>query len=100
MSRHKVLVKLSNGKPVLRVGGGYLGFETFLARYASDELENLLNYAVDGSGKPKNAHALQALEVFNEHPAARAPVFGNILQILVGSFSAVSKPNFAKQICV
>ena len=54
-----MLVKLSNGKPVLRVGGGYVGFEKFLERYASDELENLLNYAVDGNGKPKNAHALQ-----------------------------------------
>ena len=94
MSRHKVLVKLSNGKPVLRVGGGYLGFETFLARYASDELENLLNYAVDGSGKPKNAHALQALKV------SKIDKFLKILQIFGGFVLGCIKTKFCKKICV
>lgn len=40
--RRSVLCSISNGKPVFRVGGGYVAFDSFLERYASDELESLL----------------------------------------------------------
>merc|ERR1711972_382466 len=52
--RRQVACKISNEKPVFRVGGGFIGFDKFLELYASEELERLLSYEVDDrSGDPK-----------------------------------------------
>lgn len=58
--RRQVLCKISNDKPVFRVGGGFVGFDKFLELHASDELERLLNYDVDErTGDPKFVEALR-----------------------------------------
>lgn len=51
--RRQVSCKIANDKPVFRVGGGFVGFDKFLELYASEELERLLNYEMDGTGEPK-----------------------------------------------
>jgi len=52
--RRQVICKISNDKPVFRVGGGFVGFDKFLELYASEELERLLTYEVDErTGEPK-----------------------------------------------
>lgn len=52
--RRQVMCKISNDKPVFRVGGGFIGFDKFLELYASEELERLLNYEIDErTGDPK-----------------------------------------------
>lgn len=52
--RRQVICKISNDKPVFRVGGGFIGFDKFLELYASEELERLLNYDMDDrTGDPK-----------------------------------------------
>lgn len=58
--RRQVICKISNDKPVFRVGGGFVGFDRFLELYASEELERLLSYDVDErTGEPKFAEALK-----------------------------------------
>ena len=52
----QVFVKLVNDKPVFRVGGGFVGFEKFLEKFAGEELEKLLEFSggpdvLGGSGK-------------------------------------------------
>ncbi|CAE6954163.1 unnamed protein product [Symbiodinium sp. CCMP2592] len=41
--RRQVVCKISNDKPVFRIGGGFVGFEKFLEQFAA-ELERLLTY--------------------------------------------------------
>merc|ERR1719181_2405997 len=58
--RRQVICKISNDKPVFRVGGGFIGFDKFLELYASEELERLLSYEVDDrTGEPKFAEGLR-----------------------------------------
>jgi len=58
--RRQVCCKLSNEKPVFRVGGGFLGFEKFLETFASEELERLLTYELeDRTGEPKFIEGLK-----------------------------------------
>ncbi|CAE7231486.1 unnamed protein product [Symbiodinium pilosum] len=42
--RRQVVCKISNDKPVFRIGGGFIGFEKFLEQFAAEELERLLTY--------------------------------------------------------
>ncbi|CAE7359746.1 unnamed protein product [Symbiodinium sp. CCMP2456] len=42
--RRQVVCKISNDKPVFRIGGGFVGFEKFLEQFAAEELERLLTY--------------------------------------------------------
>lgn len=52
--RRQVICKITNDKPVFRVGGSFIGFDKFLELYASEELERLLNYDMDErTGDPK-----------------------------------------------
>jgi len=56
--RRQVLCKVSNDKPVFRVGGGFVSFDRFLELYASEELQRLLSYEVDErTGEPLFAAA-------------------------------------------
>eukprot|EP00931_Biecheleriopsis_adriatica_P100310 TRINITY_DN7554_c0_g1_i1.p1 TRINITY_DN7554_c0_g1~~TRINITY_DN7554_c0_g1_i1.p1 ORF type:complete len:954 (+),score=283.51 TRINITY_DN7554_c0_g1_i1:370-2862(+) len=65
--RRQVTCKISNDKPVFRVGGGFLGFEKFLEQFASEELERLLTYELDErSGEPKFAEGLKAKQTMEE----------------------------------
>lgn len=58
--RRQVICKISNDKPVFRVGGGFIGFDKFLELYASEELERLLNYEMDErTNTPKFSEALK-----------------------------------------
>merc|ERR1711881_206634 len=58
--RRQVICKISNDKPVFRVGGGFIGFDKFLELYASEELERLLSYEMDDASKaPKFSQALK-----------------------------------------
>eukprot|EP00397_Hematodinium_sp_SG-2012_P011368 GEMP01011505.1.p1 GENE.GEMP01011505.1~~GEMP01011505.1.p1 ORF type:complete len:751 (+),score=214.31 GEMP01011505.1:93-2345(+) len=40
--KRQVLCKISNDKPVFRVGGGFLGFDAFLDRFSDEELTRIL----------------------------------------------------------
>jgi len=65
--RRQVTVKISNDKPVFRVGGGFIGFDKFIEQFASEELERLLTYDLDErSGEPKFAEALKAKNSMEE----------------------------------
>merc|ERR1712176_1552790 len=56
--RRQVICKISNDKPVFRVGGGFIGFDKFLELYASEELERLLQYDLnERTGEPKFTEA-------------------------------------------
>jgi len=58
--RRQVIAKVSNDKPVFRVGGGFIGFDRFLELYASEELERLLTYETDEeTSVPKFSQALK-----------------------------------------
>jgi len=58
--RRQVIAKVSNDKPVFRVGGGFIGFDRFLELYASEELERLLTYETDDeTNAPKFSQALK-----------------------------------------
>eukprot|EP00928_Gymnodinium_smaydae_P056009 TRINITY_DN39458_c0_g1_i1.p1 TRINITY_DN39458_c0_g1~~TRINITY_DN39458_c0_g1_i1.p1 ORF type:complete len:987 (-),score=292.40 TRINITY_DN39458_c0_g1_i1:110-2683(-) len=65
--RRQVICKISNDKPVFRVGGGFIGFDKFLELYASEELERLLSYEVDErTGDPKFVEALRVRQSLEE----------------------------------
>merc|ERR1712187_875064 len=65
--RRQVICKISNDKPVFRVGGGFVGFDKFLELYASEELERLLSYEVDDrTGEPKFTEALRVRQAMEE----------------------------------
>merc|ERR1712087_191079 len=65
--KRQVICKISNDKPVFRVGGGFVGFDKFLELYASEELERLLAYDVDErTGEPKFVDAQRARQVMEE----------------------------------
>jgi hypothetical protein len=65
--RRQVICKISNEKPVFRVGGGFIGFDKFLELYASEELERLLSYEVDDrTGEPKFSEALKVKQAMEE----------------------------------
>lgn len=68
--RRQILCKISNDKPVFRVGGGFIGFDRFLELYASEELEQLLNYEIDDrTGQPKFLEALRVRNAMKESGA-------------------------------
>lgn len=68
--RRQILCKISNDKPVFRVGGGFIGFDKFLELYASEELEQLLNYEIDErTGQPKFLEALRVRNAMKESGA-------------------------------
>lgn len=56
-SRH-VLAKVSNDKPVFRIGGGFVSFEKFLETYAAEELDRLLQYDETNWEGDKNAQLM------------------------------------------
>lgn len=65
--RRQVVCKISNDKPVFRMGGGFIGFDKFLERYASEELERLLNYETDErTGEPKFCEAQKVTHSLEE----------------------------------
>merc|ERR1712176_858639 len=65
--RRQVICKISNDKPVFRVGGGFVGFDKFLELYASEELERLLTYEVDErTGDPKFIDAQRVRQSMEE----------------------------------
>lgn len=65
--RRQVICKISNDKPVFRVGGGFIGFEKFLEQFASEELERLLTYDLDDrTGEPKFLEGLKAKQLIEE----------------------------------
>lgn len=65
--RRQVICKISNDKPVFRVGGGFIGFEKFLEQFASEELERLLTYDLDDrTGEPKFLEGLKAKQIIEE----------------------------------
>lgn len=65
--RRQVLCKISNDKPVFRVGGGFIGFDKFLELYASEELERLLSYEMDAkTGEPKFIESQRALQELDQ----------------------------------
>jgi len=65
--RRQVICKISNDKPVFRVGGGFVGFDKFLELYASEELEKLLSYEVDDrTGEPKFSEASRVKQAIEE----------------------------------
>jgi len=65
--RRQVICKISNDKPVFRVGGGFIGFDKFLELYASEELERLLDYETDErTGEPKFAEAQKVQQAMEE----------------------------------
>jgi len=65
--RRQVICKISNDKPVFRVGGGFVGFEKFLEQFASEELERLLTYDLDDkTGEPKFLEGLKAKQIIEE----------------------------------
>merc|ERR1712187_9441 len=65
--RRQVICKISNDKPVFRVGGGFMCFDKFLELYASEELERLLSYEVDDrTGEPKFTEALRVRQAMEE----------------------------------
>merc|ERR1711862_968900 len=65
--RRQVVCKITNDKPVFRIGGGFVAFDKFLELYASEELERLLSYEVDErTGDPKFAEALRVRQAMEE----------------------------------
>ena len=48
----RVAVKVEQGRLIVRVGGGYMGIEDFIAAYAPAEIEKLENRRSDKSGDP------------------------------------------------
>lgn len=59
-TRH-VNVKVSNERPIFRVGGGFASFDKFMELYANEELERLLQYDVDtATGMTKMQQALKS----------------------------------------
>jgi len=68
--KRQVICKISNDKPVFRVGGGFVGFDKFLELYASEELEKLLSYEMDErSGEPKFLESQRARQAMEESGA-------------------------------
>lgn len=68
--RRQVICKISNDKPVFRVGGGFIGFDKFLELYASEELERLLTYETDErTGEPRFVEAQKVRQVMEESGA-------------------------------
>ena len=56
-----MICKVSNEKPVFRVGGGFVSFEKFLELYAAEELERLLQYDIDAqTGTNRMQQALKS----------------------------------------
>jgi len=65
--RRQITCKISNDKPVFRVGGGFIGFDKFLELYASEELERLLSYELDeSSGAPKFLEARKVCQTLEQ----------------------------------
>lgn len=65
--RRQVTCKISNDKPVFRVGGGFVSFDKFVEQFASEELERLLTYDLDEkTGEPKFLEGLKVKQVMEE----------------------------------
>merc|ERR1712176_127407 len=68
--RRQVICKISNDKPVFRVGGGFVGFDKFLELYASEELERLLSYELDErTNEPKFMEAFKVRQSMEDSGA-------------------------------
>merc|ERR1712070_1173036 len=65
--RRQVVCKITNDKPVFRIGGGFVAFDKFLELYASEELERLLSYEVDErTSEPKFLEAGRVKKAIEE----------------------------------
>ncbi|CAE6913379.1 unnamed protein product [Symbiodinium microadriaticum] len=90
--RRQVVCKISNDKPVFRIGGGFVGFEKFLEQFAAEELERLLTYELDEkTGEPKFLVAKQLLEESGMVEEIRQKVTEDVQRGKTGLQSSMSK---------
>uniref|UniRef100_A0A7S0ZUW8 GAR domain-containing protein n=1 Tax=Noctiluca scintillans TaxID=2966 RepID=A0A7S0ZUW8_NOCSC len=65
--RRVVTCKVAGEKPVIKVGGTFIGFDKFLELHASEELERLLNFDMDErTGLPKFLEAQQIVQAMDK----------------------------------